>query len=49
MNKKEISKYMSKLGKLSIKKNPRTKEYYKRIRAIGVAKQKARKLSTGTA
>lgn len=42
---KEISKYMSKLGKLSRKKHPFPKEYYKKIRAIGVAKQKKEKLS----
>lgn len=46
MNKKDISKYFSKLGKRSHELKPRSKEYYKNIRAIGVAKMKAKELST---
>ena len=46
MNKKELSKVMRELGKLSHKKSPRTKEQYKRMQAKSVAKRKANKLST---
>lgn len=41
MNKKEISKYMSKLGKKARKLHPYSSERMKQVRAVGVAKQRA--------
>lgn len=47
MHKQEVSKVMSELGKLSHKKRPRSKEFYKAMQAKGVAARNKRKLSTG--
>ena len=45
MDEKEIiSKYHSKLGKLSHKKHPRDPKYFKRIQALSVKKRKENQL-----
>ena len=46
MNKKELSKVMSALGKLSHKKSPRTKEFYQKM-ALKSHENRLKKLSTG--
>lgn len=43
INPKLLSSIMSELARESHRKSPRNKAYYRKIRAIGVAKQKAKK------
>lgn len=43
MNKKEISEYMRRLGKLSYKKSPRSKEYYRELQKKSIIKRKQNK------
>jgi hypothetical protein len=42
-----MKKAMSIMGKLSHKKSPRSRGYYKAMQAKSVARRKANKLSTG--